>query len=79
MKQRHETNIIFLQIKDDYGFSISQLAEAMECGIDVIKSYVCSPDTNRHLVVPKSKVLLLKLIVKGRHKKTPEPKERQRG
>jgi len=74
MEQKHNSNIEFLQIKTEYGYSISQLAKLMGCGVDSIKSYVCSPDTIRHSVVPPSKLLLLKLLVKGAKKKPLEAK-----
>lgn len=74
MEQKHESNIEFLQIKNDYGYSISQLAKLMGCGVDAIKSYICSPDTIRHSVVPSSKLLLLKLLINSAHKKPPEGK-----
>ena len=79
MKQVHETNIEFLELKESYGLSISQLAKAMGCGIDSIKGYICTPDTPRHYVVPLSKLILLRLLVKGRHKKALATNKATRG
>jgi len=70
MEQIHTNNIKFLKIKNDYGFSVSQLAIKMGSSIDIIKAYTCSPDTSRHAVVPDSRLLFLKLVVKEIHRNT---------
>ena len=63
MKQTHSTNIEFLEIKEKYNLSISELAKLLKVHINTIKAYTRSPEGVGHNKCPESRVIQLKQTI----------------
>ncbi len=69
MEQVNKTNIELLDIKQQYGLSLSKIASLLDCSVQVIKNYSCSPESTAHRNIPAYKLKLLKMMIKQRKMK----------
>jgi len=69
MEQIHQNNIKFLELKEKYNLTISDIAKLLLISNSIIRQYSATPNTPAHAICPDSTLNYFKLAVKNKRVK----------